>query len=145
MYDAIADPYCYPGTTVLKNIPDLRSQEDLDRFETAATGRRLLEPLPSGRLSVRHYRAIHHLGFPCGVEGSVRNPSPPGGRNGTETSPGTVHPRIQGPSGSAPDREGQAAGGHRRLRPSGGSRARLAFTRTCARRGTVRRDAGSSG
>ncbi len=31
---------------------------------------------------------------PCGVEGSVRNPSPPGGWNGTETSPEAVHPRV---------------------------------------------------
>src|SRR3954454_90369 len=30
---------------------------------------------------------------PCGVEGSVRNPSPPGGWNGPETSPEAVHPR----------------------------------------------------
>jgi cell filamentation protein, protein adenylyltransferase len=59
MYEAIADPYCYPGTTVLKNIPGLRSQEDLERFEIAATGRRFLEPLPAGRLSLRHYQAIH--------------------------------------------------------------------------------------
>jgi len=63
MYDAVADPYCYPGTTVLKNIPGLRSQGDLDRFETVATGRRFLEPLPSGRLSVRHCQAVHHHVF----------------------------------------------------------------------------------
>jgi putative transposase len=29
-----------------------------------------------------------------GVEGSVRNPSTPGGWNGTETSPEAVHPRV---------------------------------------------------
>lgn len=62
MYDAVADPYCYPGTTVLKNIPGLREQADLDEFETASTTQRADEPLPSGKLSVTHYRAIHrHL------------------------------------------------------------------------------------
>src|SRR5665213_1656546 len=60
MYDAVADPYCYPGTTVLKNIPDLRAQKALDRYEAAMTAQRADEPLPAGRLSVSHYRAIHH-------------------------------------------------------------------------------------
>lgn len=60
MYEAIADPYCYTGTDVLKNIPGLRSQAALERFETAAAAQRSQEPLPSGRLTFRHYRAIHH-------------------------------------------------------------------------------------
>jgi hypothetical protein len=34
---------------------------------------------------------IVRLGFPRGVEGSVKNPSPPGGRNGTQTTPETVY------------------------------------------------------
>lgn len=62
MYDAIADPYCYPGTTVLKNIPDIRDQIGLDDFETVMTTQRADEPLPTGRFSVSHYQAIHrHL------------------------------------------------------------------------------------
>jgi cell filamentation protein len=62
MYDAVADPYCYPGATVLRNIPGLREQAALDEFETAMTAQRADEPLPAGRLSVTHYRAIHrHL------------------------------------------------------------------------------------
>jgi cell filamentation protein len=60
MYDAVADPYCYPGTMVLKNIPGLRDQGALDEFEGAMTAQRADEPLPRGRLSVTHYRAIHH-------------------------------------------------------------------------------------
>jgi len=60
MYEAVADPYCYPGTNVLKNIPGLRRQAALDAFETASTTQRADEPLPSGRLSVTHYRALHH-------------------------------------------------------------------------------------
>ena len=59
-YDAIADPYCYPGTTVLRNIPDIRDSEALAEFEAVSTAQRADEPLPAGRLGVRHYRAIHH-------------------------------------------------------------------------------------
>lgn len=60
MYDAIADPYCYPDTTVLKNIPDLRLQAELDAFEAVSTMQRADEPLPSGNLSVSYYKEIHH-------------------------------------------------------------------------------------
>jgi len=60
MYDAIADPYCYPGTTVLKNIPGIKTAKALARYEAIATATRGEEPLPKGRLSVRHYCAIHH-------------------------------------------------------------------------------------
>jgi cell filamentation protein len=56
------DPYCYPGTTILKNIPGLREQSALDRFEAAASAQRAEEPLPAGRLSVHHFQAMHrHL------------------------------------------------------------------------------------
>ena len=62
MYDAVADPYCYPGSTVLRNIPDLKTQDTLDAFEAVSTTQRADEPLPEGRLSVSHYQAIHrHL------------------------------------------------------------------------------------
>ena len=62
MYDAVSDSYCYPGTTVLKNRAGLRSQADLDFFEEEATAQRFAEPLPSGKLDLRHLRAIHrHL------------------------------------------------------------------------------------
>jgi cell filamentation protein len=33
MYNAVADPYCYPDTTVLINKLDLRDQAKLDAFE----------------------------------------------------------------------------------------------------------------
>jgi cell filamentation protein len=62
MYDAVADPYCYPGTTVLKNRANLQTQKALDRFEVAMTTQRADEPFPPGRLSMSQYRAIHrHL------------------------------------------------------------------------------------
>lgn len=58
----MADPYCYPDSTVLKNIPDLRDQTALDAFEAVSTAQRSDEALPTGRLSVTHYCAIHrHL------------------------------------------------------------------------------------
>ena len=38
-----SDPYVYPGTTVLKNIPGIRNQEILDRFEADRVGQRSLE------------------------------------------------------------------------------------------------------
>jgi cell filamentation protein len=62
MYEAIDDPYCYPGTSVLKDLPGLRTQAELDVFEAVATTKRAEEPLPVGRLNHTHYRAIHrHL------------------------------------------------------------------------------------
>jgi len=62
MYGAFSDPYCYPGTTVLKNIPGLRDAEALERYELSLTDQRAREPLPTGHFSVRHYRSIHrHL------------------------------------------------------------------------------------
>jgi cell filamentation protein len=60
MYEAADDPYCYPGTSVLKNRLDLRTQAELDRFETFITAQRADEPLPAGRLDASYYRAIHH-------------------------------------------------------------------------------------
>jgi cell filamentation protein len=60
MYDAVPDRYCYPGTTVLRNIQDIRDQASLDKFEAAITAQRADEPLPAGRMSVTHYKAIHH-------------------------------------------------------------------------------------
>src|SRR2546429_6547614 len=62
MYEAFDDPYCYPGTSVLKNRLDLRSQSKLQEFEAMITAQRADEPLPAGRLDYDHYLAIHrHL------------------------------------------------------------------------------------
>jgi len=59
MYDSIEDPYCYPGTNVLKNRRNLRTQDALDRFETAIAAQRFNEPMPSGKLTEQHYRRVH--------------------------------------------------------------------------------------
>lgn len=62
MYDTGEDPYCYKGTTALKNIPNIRDAAALKAFETVSSAQRADEPLPNGRLSAQHYRAIHrHL------------------------------------------------------------------------------------
>jgi cell filamentation protein, protein adenylyltransferase len=62
MYEAGKDPYCYPGTGVLKNRLGLRNQAELDAFEAEITAQRATEPLPAGHLNYAHYRAIHrHL------------------------------------------------------------------------------------
>ncbi len=62
MYDSVDDPYCYPGTTVLKNRRNLRTQEALDRFELAMTAMRSQEQLPPGKLTEQHYQRVHrHL------------------------------------------------------------------------------------
>jgi cell filamentation protein len=62
MYDAIEDPYCYQGTTVLKNLANAKTQVELDKFELLATTKRAEEPLPGGDLDDAHYCAIHqHL------------------------------------------------------------------------------------
>ena len=36
MYDSTPDPYCYPGTAVLKNRANIRDQAELDAFEHEA-------------------------------------------------------------------------------------------------------------
>jgi len=62
MYRAEPDPYCYPGTRVLINHLGTRDQATLEAFEAEMTSDRASEPLPAGRLSYTHYRAIHrHL------------------------------------------------------------------------------------
>jgi cell filamentation protein len=62
MYEAAVDPYCYPGTTVLKNRLGLRDQAALDEFEALITAQRADEPLPLDRLDVDGYRTVHrHL------------------------------------------------------------------------------------
>jgi cell filamentation protein len=62
MYDATDDPYCYDGTSVLKNRLGLRTEGELTEFEHAISSQRAEEPLPSGDLDQQHYCALHrHL------------------------------------------------------------------------------------
>src|SRR5437867_3783579 len=61
-----SDPYTYPGTDVLRNIPDIRDAQRLAAFEANATAARLVEldaaPL-KGHFDVAHLRAIHKYIF----------------------------------------------------------------------------------
>ncbi|MFC5861787.1 Fic/DOC family protein [Acidicapsa dinghuensis] len=59
-YDAFDDPYCYPGTTVLKNLLNIQDQDTLDAFEIEISTLRAEEPLPEGIFDTVHYRAVHH-------------------------------------------------------------------------------------
>ena len=59
-YDAFDDPYCYPGTTVLRNLLELRDQTELDAFEVEISTLRAEEPLPGGDFNPGHYCAVHH-------------------------------------------------------------------------------------
>ncbi len=59
-YDAFEDPYCYPGTSVLRNRLDIRDQAELNAFEVEITTLRAEEPLPVGDFDPAHYRRIHH-------------------------------------------------------------------------------------
>ena len=60
MYDAVADDYCYPGTTVLKNKLDLRDAGELADFEAEVSDTRSDEEAPDGNLDFTHFKAIHH-------------------------------------------------------------------------------------
>ena len=60
------DPYVYPGTTVLRNVRDIRDASRLSNFEAITTTRRTIElehePIP-GQFDARHIRAIHRYIF----------------------------------------------------------------------------------
>ena len=60
MEDSGSDPYCYPGSSVLRNRLGLRDQAELDAFEALITAQRGEERLPRGALSFAHHRASHH-------------------------------------------------------------------------------------
>ena len=57
------DPYVYPGTSVLRNLREIRDARQLDSFEAIATSRRIIElhhePI-HGCFDARQLQAIHH-------------------------------------------------------------------------------------
>jgi cell filamentation protein len=59
-YDAFDDPYAYPGTSVLRNLLDIRDPEELEAFEVEISTLRSEEPLPGGNFDSEHYRRVHH-------------------------------------------------------------------------------------
>ncbi|MFT3726834.1 MAG: Fic family protein [Terricaulis sp.] len=61
-YEVFNDPYCYPGTFVLRNRAGLRDAAELEAFELEMSSLRADEPLPRGHFGAAHYRAVHrHL------------------------------------------------------------------------------------
>lgn len=62
-YTATDDPLCYPGSQVLRNIAELKDQDELDQFEQLMFLTRAEEELPEGNLDYRHYKEIHHHFF----------------------------------------------------------------------------------
>jgi cell filamentation protein len=59
-YDVFDDPYCYKGTSVLKNRARLRDAKTLNDFELEMSTLRSQEPLPDGQFTPAHYRRVHH-------------------------------------------------------------------------------------
>lgn len=61
-----ADPYTYPGTAVLRNIPGLRDEDALREFEYEQTKLRIEElrerPI-AGKFDLEHLKAIHRYVF----------------------------------------------------------------------------------
>jgi cell filamentation protein len=62
VYATFEDPYCYENSDVLRNKPDFRNQNDLDRFEAAITAQRAEEPIQDIDLTAAAYCRLHqHL------------------------------------------------------------------------------------
>jgi len=58
--------YCYPGTDVLINIPDIREADRLERYEAVVTTARLAELIMrpvSGAFDAEHLKTIHRHVF----------------------------------------------------------------------------------
>ena len=61
-YAAKVDRYCYAGTNVLRNKLGIRDEDELAAFEALIVAQRSDEPIPAGRFTPAHYRAVHrHL------------------------------------------------------------------------------------
>lgn len=62
MYAALDDPYCYPGTSVLRNNLDITDKGELEAFEADIVVLRAEEPFPEGDIGPLLFRAFHrHL------------------------------------------------------------------------------------
>jgi cell filamentation protein len=61
-YEAFDDPYLYPGTSVLRNLLDIRDAKALENYEIEISRLRSWERLPEGDFDPTHYCAVHrHL------------------------------------------------------------------------------------
>jgi cell filamentation protein len=59
-YEAFDDPYLYPGTSVLRNLHQIKDAKALEAFEVEMSSLRAEQPLPEGNFDSAHYRAVHH-------------------------------------------------------------------------------------
>ena len=55
-----ADPYLYPGLSVLRNRLDIRDTVLLEKIERNIAIQRTREGIPQGRFGLAHLQAIHH-------------------------------------------------------------------------------------
>jgi cell filamentation protein len=62
-YWANNDPYCWPGTNILRNRLNIQNQSALDEAENGLVNVRAIAGLPNGRFSLTHYRACHRWLF----------------------------------------------------------------------------------
>lgn len=60
VYAAEDDPYCFDGTTVLRNKFGIRDADTLSALETELAMARADEPLPDGRMDVGHFLSVHY-------------------------------------------------------------------------------------
>jgi cell filamentation protein len=58
-----SDPYCWPGTNILRNRLNIRNQSALDEAENGLVNVRAIAGRPNGRFSLTHYRACHRWLF----------------------------------------------------------------------------------
>lgn len=67
MYKAAQDPYCYAGTSLLKNKWDIQNQSDLAEVEAMFAQQRMMElylnRTVTGRFGFAHLKKIHHYIF----------------------------------------------------------------------------------
>jgi cell filamentation protein len=59
-YDTFDDPYCYPGTSVLRNKLGITDPDELVAFEVDSVTLRAEEPFPEGDIDPSLFRAFHH-------------------------------------------------------------------------------------
>jgi hypothetical protein len=52
MYGTFEDPYCYLGTSILRNLPGLRDSAALQQFEAIATAQRAESHCPTVALAL---------------------------------------------------------------------------------------------
>ncbi len=68
------DPYVYPGTDVLRNIPGIHDGDELEGFEARLTflrGLQLASGSIAGECDLAHLRAFHRYLFTGSTSGRV--------------------------------------------------------------------------